>query len=900
MAKYSREDVQYLAQCINRTKAIGVKPFAFLLGAGMSVSAGIPLARELVTKIYAEPEFSMHLRGLSDAEKTSYQKCMEKLSKGDRRRLLDPFLRQARVNWASLSVAALMKHEFVSRVLTFNFDSVLARACGISGHYPATYDFSVDPPEDFNFIREGAIIHLHGQGAGLVMLNSERETRDHAKKLQHLFANTLESYNLVVIGYSGEADHSFEKLSEKFNGSNRLFWIGHNDDVPLHVRELIDRYPDTSFYWGGADADLFLIELAQQFECWPPVMFTDPDQHLLEEIGPVIDYPASLAGKNILRSLREKLERQRAERRLSPLDFQSLLLEGRYGDIIDRADEADDPRKKDAVAWAYIMQGNELFDLAETKRDVAVLRESFEKYATAVKINPESHEAFNNWGNALAVLARKRQDESLYRESFEKYAEAVNIKPEDHEASNNWGNALAELARIKQDELLYRQSFEKYSEAVKSKPDNHEAFNNWGNALAELARIKQDESLYRQSFEKYSEAVKIKSDKDETFSNWGAALAELARIRQDESLYSQSFEKYAEAVKIKPDKHEAFNKWGAALVDLATMKQDESLFSQSFEKFAKAVKIKPDKYDAINNWGSALLTLAEIRRDESLFRESFEKYAEAVQIEPDKYEAFCCWGTALAKLADMRQDENLFRESFEKFSQAVRIKPDSHEAFHGWGSALANLAEMRQDESLFRESFEKYAEAVKVSPDKCATLNTWGTALLRLAEIRRDESLFRESFEKYAEVVKIKPDHHDAYYNWGTALAELAEIRRDESLFRESFGKYAEAVKIKPNDSEAYHNWAIALIQAYHCFGERGLLDEALAKAERSQWLSGRANYIVACAYALLEREEDCRRQLYMCRDARALPKRQHLLNDPYLVAYRARPWFKVLLASLG
>ena len=129
MAKYTKDDVQYLAQCIKGAKSPGAKPFAFLLGAGMSLSAGIPLARDLVKKINAEPEFSMHLRGLSDAEKSSYQKCMAKLSKEDRRRLLDPSLRHARVNWASLSVAALMKHEFVSRVLTFNFDSVLARAC---------------------------------------------------------------------------------------------------------------------------------------------------------------------------------------------------------------------------------------------------------------------------------------------------------------------------------------------------------------------------------------------------------------------------------------------------------------------------------------------------------------------------------------------------------------------------------------------------------------------------------------------------------------------------------------------------------------------------------------------------------------------------------------------------
>ena len=165
MAKYTSNDIQYLAQCIKDAKTLEAKPFAltleakpfaFLLGAGMSYSAGIPLARDLVKKINDEPHFAMHLHGLSDLEKSSYQKCMAKLTKEVRRRLLTPYLRDAKVNWASIAVAALMKNKFIARVLTFNFDSVLARACGISGHYPATYDFSVNPPANFGFLQEGA------------------------------------------------------------------------------------------------------------------------------------------------------------------------------------------------------------------------------------------------------------------------------------------------------------------------------------------------------------------------------------------------------------------------------------------------------------------------------------------------------------------------------------------------------------------------------------------------------------------------------------------------------------------------------------------------------------------------------------------------------------------------
>ena len=506
MAKYTSNDIQYLAQCIKDAKTLDAKPFAFLLGAGMSYSAGIPLARDLVKKINDEPHFAVHLRGLSDPEKSSYQICMAKLTKEVRRRLLNPYLQNAKVNWASIAVAALMKDDFIARVLTFNFDSVLARACGISGHYPATYDFSVNPPAKFGFMREGAIIHLHGQGAGLVMLNSEQETRDHAEKLQPLFSNTLENHDLVVVGYSGEADHAFDKLSGNFDGSNRLFWIGHTEHPPPHVDQLMNKYPDAASYWGGADADLFLIELVQQFECWPPVLFIEPEQHLLDEIEPVIDYPSSLAGEDILKSLRVNLESQLAKKRASPVDFQILLLESKYDDIIKRAAEANELDEKRAVAWAYVMKGNALSELAKVKQDEALFRDSFGNYAAAIRIKPDMDEAFNNWGAALSFLARIKQDEALFRESISKYADAVRIDSAHHEAFNGWGNALLGLAEIKQDEALFRDSFDKYAEAVRITPDMHEAFDNWAIALMNLWHVTHEGGLLDEALAKATRA----------------------------------------------------------------------------------------------------------------------------------------------------------------------------------------------------------------------------------------------------------------------------------------------------------------------------------------------------------------------------------------------------------
>jgi DNA-binding MarR family transcriptional regulator len=73
--------------------------------------------------------------------------------------------------------------------------------------------------------------------------------------------------------------------------------------------------------------------------------------------------------------------------------------------------------------------------------------------------------AYYYWGNALSASAELKGDEELFRESFEKYASAVKYKKDMHEAYHNWGTALSKLAELKGDEELFRESFEKYGKA---------------------------------------------------------------------------------------------------------------------------------------------------------------------------------------------------------------------------------------------------------------------------------------------------------------------------------------------------------------------------------------------------------------------------------------------------
>ena len=237
MPKFTDDDVRMLAAAIKRAGSV-----AFLTGAGCSLTAGILLAVHLVKEIKAKyPDEIKRLVG--PEQQDDYGCCMGALALGERKDLLDPYLRTAKIKSAHIALASLIQRKFVRRVLTFNFDSVLARACGLLSRHPAIYEFGVSPSDRMDYLADPCIVHLHGQGYGPIMLNSEEETRTHASRLRPLIDDTFAKFPLVVVGYSGEADKVFGQIAAAYGGKYRLYWLGFDEEAKSHFARAAGRRP---------------------------------------------------------------------------------------------------------------------------------------------------------------------------------------------------------------------------------------------------------------------------------------------------------------------------------------------------------------------------------------------------------------------------------------------------------------------------------------------------------------------------------------------------------------------------------------------------------------------------------------------------------------------------------
>ncbi len=216
--------------------------------------------------------------------------------------------------------------------------------------------------------------------------------------------------------------------------------------------------------------------------------------------------------------------------------------------------------------------------------------------------------------NEQAVSMTGPAVDEYFSASNEKFAQAVLLRPDNHEAFNNWGVALSEQAKLKgsmpEGDRLFADSYAKFAEALRIKPVDYDVFNNWGAALSDQAKLKgntpEGDRLFADAYAKIAEAMRLKPDNHEAFNNWGAALSDQAKLKgntpEGDRLFTDSYAKFAEAVRIKPDKHEAFNNWGAALSDQAKLKgntpEGDRLFTDSYAKLAEAVHIKPDDESA--------------------------------------------------------------------------------------------------------------------------------------------------------------------------------------------------------------------------------------------------------------------------------------------------------------
>ncbi len=577
-----------------------------LLGAGCSISAGIPSASDIVRHI--EAKFPA---AYARAASHNYPDCMAALERGVRRDLIGAYIDKARINWAHIALAQLIHADHVDRVLTTNFDPLVSRACALVNRFPAVYDFAASQLFNPDQVGDKAIFHLHGQRDGFVLLNTRSEVTIHRHHVKPIFDDAHKGRVWIVVGYSGENDPVFDLLARVKTFEYGLYWIGHGSTPPKHVAEQLLRRDCGAHFIGGWDADDFFVTLAQKLQCFPPQFVTQPFSHLRSMFSMLTDYKAPRNDMDdapdfrqsrfdVASVVRPQLD-DLIQSREQSLSAEYHFLAGEYERVValfgKRHIKNLSPEDADTYGQSLLILGDRVHSLAKADDNRAQYRLALRHFEVAAKIATTRADALYNLGNVLFDLSLAVRNgapevittsaERLLRRAIAKYRDAVAIDPSFADAHNNLANALTDLARAaypRKDDGMLREAFGHYEKAIKPTRTPDIVHCNYAKAIHDLARITGDLRLYRKSSVHFKIAAKVNPTYYSLFLSWGHALSDEARKTGSARAYTAAFEQYRRAAELEPTDTAAHHSWHYALLELAKMSRGakkEALIEQA-------------------------------------------------------------------------------------------------------------------------------------------------------------------------------------------------------------------------------------------------------------------------------------------------------------------------------
>lgn len=840
-----------------------------LTGAGCSVSAGIPDAANWVELV--KDQFP---KTYSNTQVKDYHHIVQALTPEEKSQNFSTTFQSARINWAHIAIAQLMKENFVDRIMTTNFDSLTEKACALFDQFPAVYDGASVNFQENDLLKRGSITHLHGQYPGAVELSTEKGFQDLSQSLGPSFKETdFKDFLWIVVGFGGVKDPVFEFLKNADRFEQGLYWIGLEDaPPPQHVEMDLLSKNKGAVYVQGYEADSFFVTLTRALDVFPPEFVSQPFSHFNRQAQSIAPFP--IPGQNdvidITRTFNGEMEnsisqfeqstnskasdkttvsRERRDEIRSILSAQGYLLEGQPDRVLTyqkQYDQTPSPALAELLYWASVMKGDDLMQKFSSQENSegasSLLVQAAKKYETACEIYPDNSQAFFQLGLVLMELAKQTAGapaEKLFSQASEKLLRVVEIDPKSYNAWHSLGVTCYErglLLEEKMAEPMFAKAAQYFQSALAIREDLPETLFGLGNAMERQAGWGKGGSavqLFAQAMEKFKTGLKFQPDHYEALASWGHILMKMAETMEHEegdALLAEAQEKFSAAINIKPDFYSAHSSLGEVFwmrgarwnVDNA-----ENFFSKAIEKFEAALALNSELPEALYGWGSVLFTLGMKNKGEKASRymeQAVEKYKMVLAIEPKNCDALNAWGNALSVLAkntDPAEAEVIYSQASTKYQEVLTLDPKHSEALTQWGNVFLNLSRIiKSKETIFLDhAAEKYKAALAIDPQNAEALSQWGAILFQMAQ-RKDypdtTRLLRMAEEKFQTSLGIKPSNPETYNNLGWILAQNAikgEEKGKEELFSRASDNFQAAVELQPDMSEAHINWGLALME---------------------------------------------------------------------------------------
>jgi tetratricopeptide (TPR) repeat protein len=584
----------------------------FLIGAGCSRSAGIPLAGEIaqdciikLARIYTGKTFrkaDKALKWLRDKEWVDEGWSLDKLSWGelygkifeehfktalDQREIILEAIDKSggKINWAHLCLGELVKRRYIHTVLTTNFDQLVLQGVINTGLLPVVADGIESLTRVTSQPRRPQVVHIHGSMHTYNMLNSERAVKETEHELSlgaMLYRLLQDSKMLVVIGYSGGEEGVMKLLIEatKRFRDMVIYWVIHEggyDNLSERGQELLT-IGHNKFIIPEHDADKLFADIMEELGIGAPEWMERPTSTQRNQVisfapskDPDIQRKIEHYEENIrqLDILWEKTE-DVAHNLLDKIV--TLRLKGKHEEALSLL--RDQKGSDNADIWMMIAESAiESGQRSSGKAARKLVKESVSAWERVLELSPRTsnprlwYKAQKGLGQTLQFLYDELDHKREHLErAVTAYREALKeidreIEPLDWaETQHNLGNTLQAIGDVKKDVTTLEDAIAAHRAALevytpKSTPvDWAETQVNLGDALQILGVLRKEAEPLEQAVIAHQEALRVytrsgmPSDWSETQDHLGGSLLELGKLRRDVSLLEDAVEAFQMAL----------------------------------------------------------------------------------------------------------------------------------------------------------------------------------------------------------------------------------------------------------------------------------------------------------------------------------------------------------------
>ena len=254
-------------------RSVGINrgsPYALFLGAGASMSSGVPSAGACIWRwkksifctnnpgieeqvselslpaVQSRIDHWLQVNGFyPDEGKDEYSYFIEKCLPiaDDRRRFFEPWIRKARPHIGYRLLCLLAESGLFRSIWTTNFDGLVIRAAADFDLIPIEVGFDSKErvfrqPEQ----NELVCVSLHGDYRYDSLKNTSEELQAQEVELRSALISTLKTHSLIISGYSGRDPSVMDAIRTAVlqeDAMGKIFWCGFSDEPAEEVANML-------------------------------------------------------------------------------------------------------------------------------------------------------------------------------------------------------------------------------------------------------------------------------------------------------------------------------------------------------------------------------------------------------------------------------------------------------------------------------------------------------------------------------------------------------------------------------------------------------------------------------------------------------------------------------------